>query len=491
MSIDFSSSWWLKLKSTIHEASTWGDAYSVDAERSTVRRERELRRTMDAETRRIHLQMVDALSATSLRDVQQPADVGSLLSAAARVYSENRLPWDLALQLLGRLDADSVRAVFSTPNGGWSLLMDVCRMVPQEDELVQALLEAGAGATINASNGEGATALMVASRHDFTSAARLLVERHAHIDQLDAYGRSALHHACETVATGPLVLLVGVDATIHPRALRCCMTSAARVVGAYVLCLLFVCLVVVWLSQHLHCLHPFCPWLLAPPTKKARRRRRVSHGGTSSQQPTPSARPLLVNRLYRRPELQAICLICAGAAIIVRALLYQQQMVNRALETHVQHLPTIHWELFSLAQVGAMLAAAAVFPDLNNGATSQQRLSQLVVTRASVVLLTAYIVGTAHFGISARRMLAFGSSSASADPAQMTSMAIGVATGSIPLKLSTWIRMCCVLHTTVFELVMLPVFLTGMQLTQGSSPKAWHAGSLRGPCSAPSASPTD
>ena len=73
--------------------------------------------------------------------------------------------------------------------------------------------------------------------------------------------------------------------------------------------------------------------------------------------------------------------------------------------------------------------------------------------------------------------------SASIDPAQMrpqsasvapkpapldpTVMMIGVATGAVPLKLSTWMRMCCVLHTTVFELVALPVFVTGMQITEG------------------------
>jgi hypothetical protein len=309
-------------------------------------------RALAAEARRI-LQSVDELPSTSIHDMLYTPDAGepTLLSAAVRLYSEDRVPLNLVLQLLGRLDAASARAILSTTNGGWTVLMDACRMIPQEDELVQVLLAAGAGATVNASNGDGLTALMIASRHGLTSATRLLVQHQADIDQLDAYGRSALHHACEMVATGPAAVLVGADATVHQRTLRCCTTSAARIVGVCALCLLIVCLGVVWLAQRVHCLHPFCPWPLAPPIKKARRRRRGAHEASAPQPLSPSARPLLVHHLYRRPEMQAICLICACAAAIVRALLYQQVVVHRALETHVQQMPTIHWEFFALAQV--------------------------------------------------------------------------------------------------------------------------------------------
>ena len=52
----------------------------------------------------------------------------------------------------------------------------------------------------------------------------------------------------------------------------------------------------------------------------------------------------------------AIALILAAAAI-VPSLLYQQAQIHRALEVHVHQMPSIHWELFALAQVAACARA--------------------------------------------------------------------------------------------------------------------------------------
>lgn len=182
-------------------------------------------RYLDAAEAHKQVQFLEALPSASIQNlllfghVDAPlatteASVG-LLSNAARLYSENRVPLGVALQLLGRIDTDSARTVLATPVAGSTVLMDACRIVPHEPDLVRLLLAAGANTAVNASGSERLTALMLASRLAFTSGVRMLVEHSADVDQLDAHGRTALHHACETAATGPLVVLIAADATIH------------------------------------------------------------------------------------------------------------------------------------------------------------------------------------------------------------------------------------------------------------------------------------
>ena len=389
----------------------------------------------------------------------------SLLSAVVRLYPLNRVPLGMALQLLGRLDSETARTVWlSRGDDGATALMDACRMVPRADDLVQLLLAAGAGTTMNASDSDGRTALMFASRDPSSTATRLLVDHHADVDQLDAYGRSALHHACETVATGPAMVLVGADATIHRGALGTCAGSAARVVCACALGVLLLVLLVAWLAQRVHCLHPICPSLFSPPHKKSKKRRNTSVETATLPRNTPVGRPLM--RYLSRPALRAVVPILT-VALTVPWLLYQQAQIHRALEMHGQQMTTIHWELFAFAQVVFFLTAAALFPDLSPaGCTPRQREWRLVATRAAVVLATAYVVGTARYGLSARRILAFVPPSAGI---------VDVTTGHLPLKLSTWIRFCCAVHTSVFEMVMLPVFLAGLQITEKMSARfpAW------------------
>lgn len=240
-------------------------------------------------------------------------------------------------------------------------------------------------------------------------------------------------------------------------ALTSCASSAARFFGAGVLSVLVVGFVLVWLAQHARPIcREICPSLLSPPLKRPRRRRGAHVVVEAAVSPVVAVQPV-----YTRDGTRALGLISA-VGIVVPSLLYQQARIHRTFETHVHEMPTIPWELFALAHAGACLTAAAIFPDLTNGLTARQRVSRLLVTRTATVLVTAYVVSTARHGISAKRMLAFMPTSAGASPGLT---ALGVATGMVPLKLSSWIRMCCAFHTTIFELAALPVFVTGMQIT--------------------------
>lgn len=149
-----------------------------------------------------------------------------LLSVAVRLYSENRVPLGVALQLLGRLNSLTAHTIFATAADGTTALMDACRIVPHQRDLVHLLLIAGAGSAVNASGSDGLTALMLASRFNFTSATQMLIDHSADVDQLDAYGRSALHHAVEAAAARPATVLIAADATIHRTAHRLRTTSA-------------------------------------------------------------------------------------------------------------------------------------------------------------------------------------------------------------------------------------------------------------------------
>ena len=309
--------------------------------------------SMNAAEARQQLQVFEALPSTSLHGLLlngkidgAPGHSAGLFSTAMRLYPENRVPLDMALKLLRLLDDVSMRSVWLGSTGDSTVLMDACRMVPHDAELVELLLAAGADATLNVPSSEGYTALMLASRLDFTAAVRLLVDYQADVNRLDAYGHSALHHACETGATVPAMVLVAADATIHPTALCTCASSAARVASVCALGLLLGAMVLIWLAQRAH---QICPSLGLPRPKKPRRRR-----GTRTEAAAPSIRPpsrdFRVKNLYARPKLRAVGLILA-VAVVMPSLLYQQSQIQRSLETHVHEMPAVPWELIALAEV--------------------------------------------------------------------------------------------------------------------------------------------
>ena len=132
-----------------------------------------------------------------------------------------------------------------------------------------------------------------------------------------------------------------------------------------------------------------------------------------------------------------------------------------------RRIPTLSTlSIISARQVMTFLIGAAIFPELLPDAQlAGQRAAGLAVSRAATVLFTVYIVCTARFGISAARMLPFVPSAAGSEsPAHF---ALGFMAGTERLKLSSWIRMCCAFHTFIFELNMLPILLTGLQITGG------------------------
>lgn len=118
------------------------------------------------------------------------------------------------------------------------------------------------------------------------------------------------------------------------------------------LSLLALGLVLVWLAQRLYplCLE-LCPSLIMAPSKTRSRRRRGTHAKTAPAGATLSL-DQLGQHLYTRDVASAIVIFLLSG-FLVPSLLYQQAMITRALEVHVQSLPTIHWELFAAGQVCA------------------------------------------------------------------------------------------------------------------------------------------
>ena len=118
----------------------------------------------------------------------------TMLSAAVRCYSRNPNPADMTLQLLDRLGPSAALSVVrKADNNGSTALMDACRTLPPAVQVVKMLLSIGAAATVNATDATGASALMLASRNDFTPAVQLLLE-HGHLMLRRARLNSTAYH---------------------------------------------------------------------------------------------------------------------------------------------------------------------------------------------------------------------------------------------------------------------------------------------------------
>lgn len=177
----------------------------------------------------------------------------TMFSAAVRCNSRNGAVLPLALQVMDRLQARMRQRVLGAADGaGFTALMDACRAVSPDASIVQKLLLSyGANATVNVSNADGLSALMVASAHGFSSAVRLLVDEHADLDQLDARGVSALQHACRAHAAGAAAVLVAADANLHIEMLGDCMSTVILAVGSMLTLVVMAIVLVAGLVCHL------------------------------------------------------------------------------------------------------------------------------------------------------------------------------------------------------------------------------------------------
>ena len=440
-----------------------------------------------------------ALEATLLfgNSVEELGAAPSLLSVAVRANSIPAL--QTSLLLLSALDSRTGKRVLASGSAlrGATVLHDACLTEPASEEVLGALLGAGAGKLINASADGGLSALMACASHS-AAGTRMLLAAHAAIDPADAAGRSALQHACDSGALPPALALVASDAPVSGTALHGCVGAVADRLRASVALVLLVAVAatLAWGPATELCrrvrasLSQLCASLsqlsqLRPRSKRAARKaaKRLGAGGAVARPPPGAAAPPLFLWLRVRP---------LHTLLLVAALLVAPQLpwTGRAggvgsgsrpddttsnpwrglLRAEQLFQPDLSSILFPLPFVAVLALGAATNPSLNDGETRQQRASQLAFTRGVALV---FLISSHRWRRTAGAVLPF---------APGAPGLVALLSGGATLRLSSWLRLCCALHSALFELASLVAGLLGLQLTESTRRRFPAWGILRALC---------
>jgi hypothetical protein len=157
----------------------------------------------------------------------------TMVGAAVRVFPINQVPYELTMVVMSRLNATSFGSLLSAADAdGLTPLMDASRAeaLPEQGQpVIERLLAAGAGFTVDMTDRLGRTALMLACQHGFTTGARLLLAHHADTTRGDSAGHTALRHACDAGEPGPALLLLGANVPVDAAAVPSCLLMSARI----------------------------------------------------------------------------------------------------------------------------------------------------------------------------------------------------------------------------------------------------------------------
>ena len=389
----------------------------------------------------------------------------TMLSAAVRCYSRNPNPADMTLQLLDRLGPSAALSIVrKADNNGSTALMDACRTLPPAVQVVKMLLSVGAAATVNATDATGASALMLASRNDFTPAVQLLLEHGADTDTVDTLGHSALWYSCEAQASGPATALITADAAVRAAEALSCARAAAPLVASPGLSLLaaFLSLLVagltLWRLSGVGApgivLFRLWPHKLEdttnqPPREERGRKRRPSRDPAAESTTEAADLPA---KAYRFLQLRARphYLLIAFAPIM-------SMLVFLPL-----HLPFIH----GLAYLAGMLIVASFYPEtgVSRSLTQRQQGHQLFMFRGVTFIWTVHSVARLQF--TRFNAIGFEPRHIGSGDEHPLRLALAVLTGDAPIRMSSWVRLCCTFHSMIILLLLVPLVPAALQLNQ-------------------------
>ena len=373
----------------------------------------------------------------------------TMVGAAVRVFPINQVPYELTMVVMSRLNATSFGSLLSAADAdGLTPLMDASRVeaLPEQGQpVIERLLAAGAGFTVDMTDRLGRTALMLACQHGFTTGARLLLAHHADTTRGDSAGHTALRHACDAGEPGPALLLLGANVPVDAAAVPSCLLMSARIglgwalQAALVLSALYVAVCSAWSRKWIprawvsdRAAACSLGWMTASGADCPRRgrngRRGANHRGGSRgqrQQPDRSSwSQLLACKLseHREPMMAAACAFMALLAMFVCT-------ANATL------MSTLHLLVQLLAGLAAsgLFAALSPEPDL-----TQQKVSRWL----RVIGLMGPFV---FIGICLQPQLI--------EPLQRFSnlaLLTDVLAGKVPLTLAVWTRICCAAHLSLY-----------------------------------------